>query len=250
MRVGQADSQEARVPPAQLRQEEDGNVGGGGSSDSCRCFRLKLTAMISALEMVGAMLLMNREQVLWRGRGRGESSLAFFSSFFSSLALSFGFSSSLAGQRRRRRRERWLLRKETSITAPTPHLHPPLPRRPCLPPLPSSWVYPSSWSWSPSRNRSRCPRHCLRRRCRRCASSSSSADRSHSYNHIRLRGSEARRRRAGERLTFLASAASSLLFSFFGSSFPSSPPAADCLSATPSPSSWETVSTMTKPSIT
>lgn len=59
---------------------------------------VQLTAMISALEMVGAMLLMNREQVLWRGRGRGESSLAFFSSFFSSLALSFGFSSSSLGE--------------------------------------------------------------------------------------------------------------------------------------------------------
>lgn len=62
--------------------------------------QVRLTAMISALEMVGAILLMNREQVLWRGRGLGESSLGFFSSFFSSLAFSFGFSSSLFGEGR------------------------------------------------------------------------------------------------------------------------------------------------------
>lgn len=43
--------------------------------------------------MVGAMLLMNREQVLWRGRGLGESSLGFFSSFLSSSEFSLGFSS-------------------------------------------------------------------------------------------------------------------------------------------------------------
>lgn len=43
--------------------------------------------------MVGAMLLMNKEQVLWRGRGLGESSLGFLSSFFSSSEF-FGFSSS------------------------------------------------------------------------------------------------------------------------------------------------------------
>lgn len=53
-----------------------------------------LTATISALEIVGAMLLMNREQVLWRGLGLGASSLGFFSSFFTSSAFSFGFSSS------------------------------------------------------------------------------------------------------------------------------------------------------------
>lgn len=56
----------------------------------------QLTAMISALEIVGAMLLMNREQVLWRGRGLGASSLGFFSSlssFSSSSAFSFGFTS-------------------------------------------------------------------------------------------------------------------------------------------------------------
>lgn len=55
---------------------------------------VQLTAIISALEIVGAMLLMNSEQVLWRGRGLGESSLGFFSSFLSSSEFSFGFSSS------------------------------------------------------------------------------------------------------------------------------------------------------------
>lgn len=55
-------------------------------------FRAELTATISALEMEGAMLRMNREQVLWSGRGLGESSLGFFSSLFSSAAA-FGFSS-------------------------------------------------------------------------------------------------------------------------------------------------------------
>lgn len=91
MRVGQADSQEARVPPAELGEKHGENIGDEDSSDSVfpGHWSSKLTAMISALEMVGAMLLMNREQVLWRGRGLGESSLA----FFSSLPLSLGFSS-------------------------------------------------------------------------------------------------------------------------------------------------------------
>lgn len=75
--------------------------------------QVQRTAMISALEMVGAMLLMNREQVLWRGRGLGESSLGFFSSFFSSLAFSFGFSSSIFGEWRPQRQELWILGKVT-----------------------------------------------------------------------------------------------------------------------------------------
>lgn len=48
--------------------------------------------------MVGAMLLMNREQVLWRGRGLGESSLGFFSSFLASSEFSLGFSSESLGK--------------------------------------------------------------------------------------------------------------------------------------------------------
>lgn len=60
---------------------------------------VQLTAIISALEMVGAMLRMNREQVRWRGRGLGESSLGFFSSFLSSSTFSFGFSSSSLEER-------------------------------------------------------------------------------------------------------------------------------------------------------
>lgn len=59
----------------------------------CTPSGIQLTAIISPLEMVGAMLLMNREQVLWSGRGLGESSLGFFSSFLSSSAFSFGLSS-------------------------------------------------------------------------------------------------------------------------------------------------------------
>lgn len=141
---------------------------------------VQLTAMISALEMVGAMLLMNREQVLWRGRGRGESSLAFFSSFFSSLPLSFGFSSSSFGERRMQRHvlltaEKGHRESAGSIHA-APHLRPPLPHPPCLPPLPSSWVYQSSWNLSLNQNPSRSLRRWLRRRCPRCASSSSWAD--------------------------------------------------------------------------
>lgn len=152
---------------------------------------VQLTAMISALEMVGAMLLMNREQVLWRGRGRGESSLAFFSSFFSSLALSFGFSSSSLGEQRVQRHALLTAEKghHKSIgnIRVAPHLRPPLPHHPCLPPLPSSWVYQSSWNLSLNQNPSRSPRRWLRRRCRRCASSSSSADVRQIYNRIRIR---------------------------------------------------------------
>lgn len=54
-----------------------------------------LTEMISALEMLGAMLRMNREQVLWRGRGLHSSpgvSLGF--SLSSSLGFSFSLSAS------------------------------------------------------------------------------------------------------------------------------------------------------------
>lgn len=95
MRVREANAQKTRVPPAELRKTADGDV---VFKDlwliaSHRQLRSR-TEIISALEMLGAMLLMNKEQVLCSGRGLGESSLGFFSSFFSTSVLLFGFSSS------------------------------------------------------------------------------------------------------------------------------------------------------------
>lgn len=137
--------------------------------------------MISALEMVGAMLLMNREQVLWSGRGLGESSLGFFSSFLSSSASSFGFSSSSLDGREQNVRitmsyEYWEHKTLCSLSEDKNHLHPPLPPHPCLPPLPSSQVYQSSWNLSLNQSQSHSLRRCLRRRCLHCASSFFSAD--------------------------------------------------------------------------
>ena len=66
--------------------------------DPSHCLMQTLTETISVLEMVGAMLLMKREQVLWSGRGLGASSLGFFfsslSSFTSRSSSSSGFFSS------------------------------------------------------------------------------------------------------------------------------------------------------------
>lgn len=60
------------------------------NSTNLHCFACTLTATISALDMVGAMLLMKREHVLWRGRGRGGwSSFGFFSFSFCSSVCSF-----------------------------------------------------------------------------------------------------------------------------------------------------------------
>lgn len=125
VRVRQANTQKARVSPAKLREEKQKlslNKDTNYSVPSVTLHLLhaatcvQLTAMISALEMVGAMLLMNREQVLWRGRGLGESSLGFFSSFLSSSASSFGFSSSPLDERAQRggnNYELWILGTQT-----------------------------------------------------------------------------------------------------------------------------------------
>ena len=94
--VRQANTQKARVSPAKLWEKNKHWVYISVSQCSGAIYTSsygQLTAMISALEMVGAMLLMNREQVRWRGRGLGESSLGFVSSFFSSSEFSFCFSS-------------------------------------------------------------------------------------------------------------------------------------------------------------
>lgn len=95
MRVREANTQKARVSPAKLRKTADVDVVFKDLwlTASHRQLR-KRTEIISALEMLGAMLLMNREQVLCSGRGLGESSLVFFSSFFSTSVLFLGFSSS------------------------------------------------------------------------------------------------------------------------------------------------------------
>lgn len=54
-----------------------------------------LTEMISAREMLGAMLRMNREQVLWRGRGlHSNPGVSFGFSLSSSLGFSFSLSAS------------------------------------------------------------------------------------------------------------------------------------------------------------
>lgn len=99
MRVGQANAEKPRVPPAELRKPADTDA---VLKDVLLAVPQKqpslLTEIISALEMVGAMLLMNREQVLWSGRGLGASSLVFFSSFFSTSVLSFGSSFSIKHQ--------------------------------------------------------------------------------------------------------------------------------------------------------
>lgn len=129
------------------------------------------------------MLLMNREQVLWRGRGLGESSLVFFSSFLSSSAFSFGFSSSSLDGREQivsyeygehiqyRGHGMVFLKIKIRCNEFYPYLHPPLPPHLCLPSLASSQVYQSSWNLSLNPSQSHSLRRCLHRHCLHCASS-------------------------------------------------------------------------------
>lgn len=100
MGIRQANTQKSRVSPTELTDKQMRMLSWMTRyplwvlSWVTTVYCVQLTEMISALEMEGAMLLMNSEQVLWRGRGLGESSLGFFSSFFPPSAFSFLFSSS------------------------------------------------------------------------------------------------------------------------------------------------------------